>query len=131
MQPNEYIERLKTLTETKTLYAVADLMGVSWQAVQRYSLNRAAMDNFACIRTAELLDYPLERVIADMELFREKNPERRAVWKDLLGKWAACVLFGTGLTIGHSGEATAGGLSPSSTPPEMNQQPNNTLYYVK
>lgn len=115
MKPSEYVQMLKKLTPTGSDYAAAKLLGCSQATLYRYRDDQGAMDNFACIRTAELLDMPLERVIADMELFREKNPERRAVWMDLAGKFAASVILALGILIGSSGEVIAAGRSPTTS----------------
>jgi hypothetical protein len=114
MTPAEYVDAVRLKTSTGSDYAIAKLLGVSQQSVYAWRDNEGAMDNFACMRVAELLDMPLERVIADMEVFREKNPERRAAWKGLLGKWAACLVVATVTTIGVSNDTSASGQNPIS-----------------
>ena len=103
MTSAEYIRELKKLTETGSLYAVAKLMRVSEQAVHGYAKGQRFFDQYACLRVSELLNIPFEKVIADIELERETDPAKRAVWSDLLRKCAAVLITVTATILGFGG----------------------------
>lgn len=96
MKTSDYVELLRPLTETGSLYATAQLLGVTEPAMHRYAKGQRHFDEYACLRVAELLNMPAEKVIADIAMEREKDPERRVYWAELLKKYgvAATVLIG-------------------------------------
>ena len=109
MTPKQYVDLLRTKTKTGTDYAVAKLLRVTEQSVYAWRDNAGAMDNWAAMETARALDMPLEQVIADMEAFREKRPERAKVWRDLAGKLGGGGSTDSSTTIGTSSDLTARG----------------------
>ena len=109
MTPKQYVDLLRTKTRTGTDYAVAKLLKVTEQSVYAWRDNNGAMDNWAAMETARALDMPLEQVIADMEAFREKRPERQKVWSELAGKFGGGGSTDSCTTIGTSSDHTAPG----------------------
>lgn len=108
MNSAKYIEQLRPLTDTGTMYAVAKLMEVSEDSIQMYVKGTRQMDTFACLRTAELLNLPLEKVIADIETHREKDPKRKKAWAALSKKFLGLALVScTGSAVLSGYEDTA------------------------
>lgn len=103
MRTSEYVDALKPLTGTGSLYAVAKLMAVSEPALHRYWKGQRYFDEYACLRVSELLNIPIKRVLADVALERETDPAKREVWSDLLRKFAAVVLMGSAISLGLGG----------------------------
>lgn len=83
MRTTEYIDRLRTRTETRSDYAVAKLLGVAPEQVHYYAKKGRTMDNTTAAKTAELLNVPVLQVIADMEIERHKNADRATYWTRL------------------------------------------------
>jgi transcriptional regulator with XRE-family HTH domain len=106
MRTVDYLNQVRALTPTGSVYAAAALLGLPEGTVRNWHLGERFPDALACAKIAELLDLPLELVIADVELEREKNPERRAYWEALARKFAACAVMGLAITTwpnnGHS-----------------------------
>lgn len=98
MRTSDYLQRVRDLTPTGSVYAAAALLGLPEGTVRSWHLANSTPDALACAKIAELLDLPMEQVIADVELEREKNPERRAYWEALARKFAACVVMGSAIT---------------------------------
>lgn len=104
MKSAEYIEALKPFAKSPSVYAVAKLLAIPEDTCRGYALGRRYLDIYACLRVAEILNIPLERVIADVALERETDPAKREVWNDLLRKFAAGILMASaiGLVLGGS-----------------------------
>jgi hypothetical protein len=98
MRTIDYLNQVRALTPTRSVYAAAALLGLPEGTVRNWHLANSYPDALACAKIAELLDVPLERVLADVELEREKNPERRAYWEQLARKFAACLVMGLAIT---------------------------------
>ena len=131
MNSEKYMDKLRPLTGTGTMYAVAKLMGVSNEAVQGYVRGTRKLDSYACLRVAELLNLPLEQVIADIEATREKDPERRKAWQNLSKKFLGLVpaLFVT--VIGICGSYADTAQAKNSANPAGPNADLRVLYYVK
>jgi hypothetical protein len=83
MKSADYIEQLRKLTNTGSLYAVAKLTGLSENAVQHYSKGRREFSNYAASRVATLLNIEPMEVIANVEAAREKDEGRKTYWQEL------------------------------------------------
>jgi predicted transcriptional regulator len=83
MKSADYIEQLRKLTNTGSLYAVAKLTGLSENAVQHYSKGRREFSNYAASRVATLLNIEPMEVIANVEAAREKDEGRKSYWQEL------------------------------------------------
>lgn len=100
MNSADYIEQLRKLTKTGSLYSVAKLTGLSENAVQHYSKGRREFDTYAALRVAELLNIEPMQVIADVEAAREKDEGRKRYWQELAKKslgLTATVIFATAI----------------------------------
>jgi hypothetical protein len=78
--PAVYLAELKALTGAASDRATGLRFGWSRAATTNYKTNSKAFSNFHCLLIAQALNIPVIQVIADMELLREKVPERRALW---------------------------------------------------
>ena len=76
----QYLAEIKAKTGSPSDGAAGLALGWSRPATTAYKHNRSAFDNHTCLRVARTLNIPLIQVIADMELQRERDPERRADW---------------------------------------------------
>lgn len=96
MRTTDYIDALRTHTSTGTDYAVAKLLGITPDAVYKYTKQNRSMDNTTAARVAALLGIASIEVIADMEIERARDDETRAYWKHIrkeAGRRAAAVLM--------------------------------------
>lgn len=110
MRTVDYLDRVKALTPTGSVYAAAALLGLPEGTVRNWALGNNKPDALACAKIAELLDMPIEQVLADVELEREKDPARRAYWEGLARKFAACVVMGSAIaTWPNDGHSATGG----------------------
>jgi len=109
MKTTDYINALRPLAKTTSIYAVAALLGINEQTVRNWNDGKAHPDEYGCARIAEALDVPIEQVLADVQAERETNPERREYWQSLARKYAACVVAGLVTTTSPSGECSATG----------------------
>lgn len=109
MRTVDYLKRIRELTPTGSVYAAAQLLGLPEGTVRAWHLEQRGPDALACVKIAELLDLPIEQVLADIQLEREKDPDRRAYWEGLARKFAACVAIALVITITTSGDASATG----------------------
>lgn len=99
MKTSDYIEALRPLTPTGSMYAIAKLLDVTEQAVHGYAHGKRQFDSYAAFRVAELLNLPPAQVLADAESEREKDSKRRVYWEDMARKLAgstAVFLIATG-----------------------------------
>lgn len=85
----DWIDAIKRQYKLPSDYAAAKLMEIDPNVVCHYRAGRRAMDNFACIKTSELLREDLRRVIASVEAERARTEQRKDFWKRL----AACVFL--------------------------------------
>lgn len=76
----EYLDEIKSKTGIESDYGVAMKLGLSRFAVSNYRHCKNAFDNHTCLIVARTLGTPLEQVIADMELQREKDEKKKADW---------------------------------------------------
>jgi len=78
--PAVYLAELKAITGAASDGATGLRFGWSRAATTNYKNNTQAFSNWHCLLIAQALNLPVIQVIADMELLREKLPERRARW---------------------------------------------------
>src|ERR1043165_9656851 len=99
MKTADYIDKLRTLTETGSDYAVAKLLGISEQAVNRYRTGAHAMSPDVALLVAEKLHLPVLEVLADAQLEHAKDAATRSRWakvRKTAGHRAAAVLLAVG-----------------------------------
>ena len=120
MNSRDYIDRLRDLTATGSDYAVAKLLEISEDAVNNYRKGKRQFDEFAAMRTAELLNLSPVQVIADVNAARETDERRKKYWRDLskklAGSTAAAVLI-TAATLGDCKDSLPETASPSEGEP--------------
>lgn len=87
MTTRQYIDECRKVAKkergSESDYAVAMLLGISEDAVNRYRKGERAMDNNTARRVAELLHVEPLEVIAAAEVERAKTPSDKAAWR----KW--------------------------------------------
>jgi len=115
MKTREYIDLARKFTTTGTDYAVAALLGISEDAVNGYRKGKRVMDNTTALRLSELLNLPLEELIASAEIERARDPATKQKWAERLkrsGQRAASV---TGIIVLAGLTAIGGSDSWAST----------------
>jgi plasmid maintenance system antidote protein VapI len=85
----QYLAEVKRALEISSDYALAKQLRVTRATMSLLANGHTAMGNTTAARVAEILDLPLARVIADMELERGSNHE---LWTRI--RAAAAVLVG-------------------------------------
>lgn len=109
--------KIRKLTETGTLYAVAKKIGLPLSTVQRWDKGKGFPDAYGCLKIAEVLAIPLETVIATVEAERTKDIDQRDAWNDLLKKSRSLDRnggsTGIGSTAGKRRSASTGGGWPA------------------
>lgn len=99
MNPDKYIDLIQKKENLKNDNQVRVALNWSMSKVNNYRHNRQAMDNETARQTAEILEMPVIKVIADMETFRAKRIDDKKALKawDKLSKQAG--LASTSLLI--------------------------------
>lgn len=80
----EYLDVSKSILNITSDYGLAKRLDISRQAVSQYRSNARAFDNFTCMKVAEITNIPLQTIIADMEMMREKDEKRREAWENYM-----------------------------------------------
>lgn len=80
----EYLDAAKSKLEVSSDNQLAHRLDISRQAVSNYRHNERAFDNFTCMKIAEVTGVPLQTIIADMEMIREKDEKRRNAWENYM-----------------------------------------------
>lgn len=91
MNTLDYIEALKGLTETRSAYAVAKLIGVDEDTVRGWEKGRTFPTVESCIVIAQKLHLDWPQVVADIRLEASKGKREREVWEKIAGKAAAAL----------------------------------------
>lgn len=114
MESLKYLNMARALTTTGSDYKLAQLLGISENAVNQYRLKRRVMDDFTCLRLSELLSEPLEVIVAAANYDREQDDERKKAWARHMRKsvalWmsAALLCAGAGPLVSDHASARAG-----------------------
>jgi len=82
MNSYEYIAEVKRINGLDTDYKAAKMLGWNQHKITNYK-NGQTMDNEAARQVAEILNVPLLKIIADMEVMRAKTEPTRKAWKML------------------------------------------------
>jgi len=83
MAAEKYLKRLRSLTKTRSDYAVAKLLGVSQDAIHHYRRGTRSMSPTIALLIADLLKLPPLLVICDAEIDRAASPAMRERWTKL------------------------------------------------
>jgi len=84
MNCKDCIDKVRAKTETGSYYAAAKVLGVSEETLRGWKNGTRNPDPFSCLRIAAVLETPLEKIIACVQLEREKDPIKRKAWRDYL-----------------------------------------------
>jgi hypothetical protein len=76
----QYLDEIKEKCGLQSDYAVAVKIGTTRNSVSHYRHCKNAFDNHTCLVVSQLLEIPLEQVIKDMEIQREKDQRKKADW---------------------------------------------------
>lgn len=99
----QYLDELVAKTGAKSDGACGLLLGWTRSATSNYRRCQTAFDNHTCLIVARTLAIPLEQVIADMELQREKDEKKKADWlgfESRLRGAAASIIGASLVTLG-------------------------------
>lgn len=106
-----YLDELVQKTGAKSDGACGLMLGWTRAATSNYRHCKNAFDNHTCLIVARTLGIPLEQVIADMELQREKDEKKKADWLSfelrLKGAAATFVLASIVTMLLHPSPASA------------------------
>lgn len=75
-----YLDEIVVKLGAKSDGAAGLMLGWTRAATSLYRHEKRAFDNHTCLIVARTLGIPLEQVIADMELQREKDEKKKADW---------------------------------------------------
>jgi transcriptional regulator with XRE-family HTH domain len=83
MNTIEYIERVKAKLGISSDYALAQKLGITKQAMSRYTRGLGHFDDEVCARVAAILGIHAGLVMLDMHMQRAHTPEQANIWKDI------------------------------------------------
>jgi len=95
MNTSDYLEAVRALTKTKSDYAIAKALSVPQSQIIGYKKGTTFGVDM-CEKIAEVLNTPIEAVLADMEAERAKRTTIKEAWQraaDMLRNVAAVVLL--------------------------------------
>lgn len=81
---NFFINLLIDKYKLQTDYQVAKFLGVNTCQISNYRYGRREFSDTNCLDIAEKLEYPKQIVLLSVWASREKNPEIRKVYRQLL-----------------------------------------------
>jgi len=81
-QTVKYLEEIKAKYELKSDNALANMLGISRQAISNYRHEGNAFDDTTALRVAELLEKDPMEVIAAANYDRAKSEKEKQVWGD-------------------------------------------------
>lgn len=76
----DYLDEIKEKCGLPSDYAVAIKLGLTRFAISHHRHCKNAFDNHTCLIVANTLEIPLQDVIKDMEIQREKDEKKKADW---------------------------------------------------
>lgn len=86
---NFFINLLIEKYKLETDYQVAKFLGVNTCQISNYRYGRREFSDTNCLYIADKLSYPKQIVLLSVWASREKNPEIRKVYKQLLDDYNA------------------------------------------
>lgn len=92
-----------------TDYAVAKMLGMTYQAVRNWRAGTSVMSEDAALKVAKLLDLPPQEVVFAVKAEAAATPEVRAFWTTAKESVAATTLFALAVVLWatFSGDAVA------------------------
>jgi hypothetical protein len=83
MKCSEYLDAAIKKSGVKNDNQLKDVLKWRSSKVHNYRHNKQFMDNEAAREIAELIEVPVLKIIADMEIMRAKNKEHKSAWLKL------------------------------------------------
>jgi hypothetical protein len=83
MNTIEYMAAVKARLGIDSDYAFSKALGITRQAVSRYSKGHGQFDDDIARRVAAILDIHPGLVMLDMRRERAKTPEDRSIWQEI------------------------------------------------
>lgn len=118
MKTTQYCAAMKQRLQITSDYALAKALGVPKQTISNYANGVRTFDNTMAAKVAEILDVPVMKVIADMELERGTNDE---LWKRIARRAAGVLVPAAIASVA---------LPPSSAEASVLQRGGSPLCYV-
>lgn len=78
----EYLQEAKEKLGCESDYQLAKALKTSHVNISNYMNGKSQMDDYHCIRVAQVLGIDPMRIIAAAQEEREKNPEKQGFWRD-------------------------------------------------
>ena len=79
----DYLEILKRHFNVDTDYKLAKKMGTAPGVISNYRLGKTRFDDFMCAQVADILGVPVIKVIAHIQLERDKREEAQEYWRKI------------------------------------------------
>ena len=98
------LDNLRARTETGTLYAAAKKAGLPLSTLQGWQKGRSLPSAYHCLRLAEVLDLPLELVVATVEAERTRHIDEREAWTEVQKKYSSSDPTDSSTGIGSTGD---------------------------
>lgn len=99
----QLLAQVRKLTKTGTLYAAAKKLEIPLSTVQHWDKGKGRPSPYNALRFAEVLNLPLEYVLATIEAEKETDPDKRQAWSDLLRKYKRSALSDGSIPTGSTG----------------------------
>lgn len=107
MKPSEYLDKAKIALAIKSDYALGRALKINDARISDYYKGKAWPDTYASTQIALALKLDPMEVVADMQSQSAKTEERRAFWRDFIGRTkkavAVLLLALTFMTISQGG----------------------------
>ena len=81
MKANEWLKKAKEKLNIKSDYELAKVIGVKPTAISNIKIRNSGMDNYTACRIADILEIKEIKIIADIELEKEKKEEKKEYWR--------------------------------------------------
>jgi plasmid maintenance system antidote protein VapI len=78
----EFLKEAKEKLGCESDYALAKALKTSHANISNYVNGKTLMDDYHCIRVAQVLGIDPMKIIAAAQEEREKNPEKQGFWRD-------------------------------------------------
>ena len=85
----------QAIRKAGSAYRLAEMTGISEQVLSHYKHNRRIMDDYACLKLAEVIGIDPMEIITAANIEREKREHKRKVWEEFSRRmgWAAILLI--------------------------------------
>lgn len=76
----ELVERIRLTTAKRSDYATAKALGLSQSNLREVLKGKRGLGTESIVRASEILNAPLDQLLAEVEADRARTPEKKAFW---------------------------------------------------